>query len=372
MTEILDAIAARHDAASKLEVDTPALLVDLDLMERNIDTIAGICRAAGVAWRPHIKGQKVVEIARKELSAGAIGITCAKLGEAEVFAAGGIRNILIANQVVGAEKMRRLAALARIADPIVAIDHVAHVRALADAFRDADRPLGVVIEVDVGMNRAGVQPGTPVVDLARLVAREPCLVFRGVMGWESQAVTIASAEEKRRVVTAAVRLLAGSAEECRKAGFVVEVVSCGGTGTLPFCAQQPGVTEIQAGGGIFSDNHYRQHYHVDFPAALTILTTVASRPTSTRVILDAGKKSMSSDAAMPSPIGLGPIRSMRLSAEHTTIELEAPSDLPAIGDKVELTVGYSDTTVHLHDEIVAVRGGRVEAIWPVAARGRSR
>jgi D-serine deaminase-like pyridoxal phosphate-dependent protein len=372
MTETLDAVAAGDDGSSKLAVDTPALLVDLDVMERNIDTIAGICRAAGVAWRPHIKGQKVVEIARKELAAGAIGITCAKLGEAEVFAAAGIRNILIANQVVGAEKMRRLAALAHAADPIVAIDNAAHVRALADTFRDAGRRLGVVIEVDVGMNRAGIRPGAPVAELAQLVARESGLVFRGVIGWESQAVTIASAEEKARVVAAAVRLLVGSAEECRKAGLAVDIVSCGGTGTLPFCARQPGVTEVQAGGGIFSDNHYRQHYHVDFPAALTILTTVASRPTATRIILDAGKKSMSSDAAMPSPIGLGPIRSMRLSAEHTTIELEAPSETPRIGDKVELTVGYSDTTVHLHNEIVAVRNGRVEAIWPIAARGRSK
>jgi D-serine deaminase-like pyridoxal phosphate-dependent protein len=357
---------------TKLALDTPVLLVDLDVMERNIATIASTCRANGVGWRPHTKGQKTVEIVRKELAAGAIGITCAKLGEAEVFAAAGVRNILIANQVVGPEKMRRLVAVAGAADPIVAVDDPAHVAELGAAFRGSGRKLGILVEVDIGMGRAGVAPGRPVVELARLVAGEPGLAFRGVMGWESHAVTIAEPGKKAAVVAAAIRLLADSAEECRKAGLPVEIVSCGGTGTFPHCTVQPGVTEIQAGGGILSDVHYREHYHVDFPFALTVLATVTSRPAPDRVILDAGKKAMSSDAAVPSPIGIGKVRSVRLSAEHAIVELEAPSDSPRIGDKVEFVVGYSDTTVHLHDEIVGVRAGNVEAVWRVAARGRSR
>jgi D-serine deaminase-like pyridoxal phosphate-dependent protein len=357
---------------SKFTLDTPALLVDLDVMERNVATIASICRANRVSWRPHVKGQKTVEIVRKELAAGAIGITCAKLGEAEVFAAAGIRDILIANQVLGLEKMRRLVALAGNAEVIVAIDDAAHAAQLAAAFRGTGGKVGVVVEVDIGMHRAGVAPGQAVVELARRVADEPDLAFRGVMGWESHAVTIAAPDEKARVVAEAIRLLTTSAEECRKAGLAVDVVSCGGTGTLPYCAEQPGVTEIQAGGGIFSDNHYRQHYHIDFPCALTVLATVTSRPTPTRIILDAGKKSMSSDAATPSVIGSPKVREIRLSAEHATIELEQASELPRIGDRLELTVGYSDTTVHLHDEIVAIRRGAVEAIWRVAARGRSK
>jgi D-serine deaminase-like pyridoxal phosphate-dependent protein len=370
MTLPLDAPAARP--LSKLALDTPALLVDLDVMERNIATIASVCRANGVGWRPHVKGQKTVEIVQKELAAGAIGITCAKLGEAEVFAAAGIRDILIANEIAGAEKMRRLAALAQIADVTVAVDNPAHVAELGAAFRGSGRRLGVLVEVDIGMGRAGVAPGWPVIELAGLVAAEPGLAFRGVMGWESHAVTIAAPEEKAAAVAAAIRLLTDSAEQCRQAGLPVEVVSCGGTGTFPYCTEQPGVTEIQAGGGIFSDNHYRQNYHFDFPFALTVLATVTSRPAPDRVILDAGKKSMSSDAAVPSPIGLGPVRAVRLSAEHATVELEAPSDSPHIGDKVEFVVGYSDTTVHLHDEIVGVRGGNVEAVWRIAARGRSK
>ena len=147
-------------------------------------------------------------------------------------------------------------------------------------------------------------------------------------------------------------------------------VSCGGTGTFPYCAQQPGVTEVQVGGAIFSDMHYLTHYHVDFAPALTVLTTVTSRPTPTRIVVDAGKKTMSGDAAMPAPSGLPPIAALKLSAEHSKIELEQASAVPKIGDKIEFVVGYSDTTVHLHEEIVGVRGGHVESVWRVAGRGK--
>jgi D-serine deaminase-like pyridoxal phosphate-dependent protein len=190
------------------------------------------------------------------------------------------------------------------------------------------------------------------------------------MGWESQATTIADPAEKERTVRDAVAALTASARACKAAGHNVAIVSCGGTGTFPYCAQQAGVTEVQVGGAIFSDMHYLTHYHVDFAPALTILTTVTSRPTPTRIVVDAGKKSMSGDAAMPAPRGIPPISAMKLSAEHSKIELEQPNAAPGIGDKIELIVGYSDTTVHLHEEIVGVRGGRVEFIWRVAGRGK--
>jgi D-serine deaminase-like pyridoxal phosphate-dependent protein len=356
--------------ASKEAVDTPALLVDLDLMEANIARIAETCRAQGVGWRPHTKGQKTPAIIRKELAAGAIGVTCAKLGEAEVLADAGVRDILIANQVVGAIKLRRLMALRERADVIVAVDSPAHVAALGEAARQAGKVQRVLIEVDIGMHRAGVLPGDPVLALARMIAAESGLRFAGVMGWESHAVTIADPAAKSRAVADAVALLTDSAALCRAAGLDAAIVSCGGTGTFPYCAQQPGVTEIQAGGGIFSDMHYRSHYHLDFPCALTLLATVTSRPTPTRVILDAGKKAMSSDAAAPHPVDLALAGPVRLSAEHATLDLAEPSDRPRIGDKVELIIGYSDTTVHLHEQIIGVRQGRVEAIWQVAGRGR--
>ena len=353
-------------------LDTPALLVDLDVMEANIARIAAVCRRHGVRWRPHIKGQKTIGIIRKELAAGAIGVTCAKLGEAEIVAQAGIRNILIANQIVGPIKLRRLVDLLGLADPIVAVDSLVNLGELAEVAQARARTLPVVIEVDIGMKRAGVAPGPPVVAMAKAIAESPGLAFRGLTAWESQAVAIADPVKKEQAVAEAIGLLTASADACRRAGYAVEIVGCGGTGTFPYCAQQPGVTEVQLGGGIFSDMYYRNQYHVDFPYALTLLATVTSRPTPTRIVLDAGKKSMSSDAAMPQPIGLPPVRHLRLSAEHTTIELENPSEAPGIGDRLAFIVGYSDTTVHLHEEIVGIRQGRVEAIWPVSARGRSK
>jgi D-serine deaminase-like pyridoxal phosphate-dependent protein len=354
----------------KSELDTPALLVDLGQLQANIARIVQTCRRLGVSWRPHIKGIKTVEIVRMELAAGATGITCAKLGEAEVMAGAGIRNILIANQIVGELKIRRLMSLLDQADVIVAMDSPENLAALAEAAKNARKTLRVVIEVNIGMNRAGVEPGAPVVALAGMIAQHPSLRLMGLMGWESHAVAIEDQDEKAKSVAKAISSLTASAKACREAGHNIEIVSCGGTGTFPFCAQQPGVTEVQVGGAVFSDEHYRTHYHFDYPCALSILATVTSRPNPSRIILDAGKKAMSGDAALPRPVNLSDLRSMRLSAEHTTIELNSQSDLPRVGDKVELVVGYSDTTVHLHEHIVAMRGDQVEAVWNVAARGK--
>jgi D-serine deaminase-like pyridoxal phosphate-dependent protein len=354
----------------KLALDTPTLLVDLDVMESNIACIAGTCRENGVGWRPHTKAHKTPQIAHMQLAAGAIGITCAKLGEAEVMAHAGIRNILIANQIVGETKVRRLIELVDSADPIVAVDGVQNIDALAREARDRGKRLKVAIEVDIGMRRAGVLPGAPVVALASELAHRESLVFQGVVGWESHATRMEDPAEKERAIVNAIGLLTASADACRKAGYPVELVSCGGTGTFPHCTRQPGVTEVQVGGAIFSDMHYRTHYHVDFAFALTILSTVTSRATPTRIVVDAGKKTMSGDAAMPEPIGLPPVKEIRLSAEHATIELERASATPKIGDRLEFVVGYSDTTVHLHEELIGIRDGRVEVVWPVAARGK--
>jgi D-serine deaminase-like pyridoxal phosphate-dependent protein len=354
----------------KSALDTPALLVDLDLMEANIARIVATCRAYGVAWRPHSKAHKTPEIAKMQIAAGAIGVTCAKLGEAEVMATAGIRDILIANQIVGPIKIGRLVRLADYTDPIVCVDSIENLIELDAAFGNASKRLRVAIEVNTGMNRAGVEPGGPVVAFAREIASRPGLRFVGVVGWEAHATTIADPAEKERAVRDAISALTGSARACTVAGHSVAVVSCGGTGTFPYCAQQPGVTEVQVGGAIFSDMHYLTHYHVDFAPALTVLTTVTSRPTATRIVVDAGKKTMSGDAAMPAPSGLPPIAALKLSAEHTKIELEQPSAAPKIGDKIEFIVGYSDTTIHLHEEIVGVRGGRVESVWRVAGRGK--
>jgi D-serine deaminase-like pyridoxal phosphate-dependent protein len=222
------------------------------------------------------------------------------------------------------------------------------------------------------MHRAGVQPGDATVELASAVAASPGLRLAGVFGWEGHTVKIADATEKQRMVAAAIALLVDSAEACRAAGLPIDIVTCGGTGTYQYTAKLPGITELQAGGGIFCDIYYREAMHVDHEFALTLLVTVTSRPTPTRIICDAGKKSMSGDAAMPRPLLETPIRSVALSAEHATIELGAPSASPAVGDKIEFIVGYSDTTTMLHEEIYALRAGRVESVWPILGRGKLR
>jgi D-serine deaminase-like pyridoxal phosphate-dependent protein len=356
----------------KDRLDTPALCVDLDVMEGNIARIATACREHGVAWRPHTKGQKVPAIAHKLLAAGAIGVTCQKLGEAEVMAAAGIRDILVANQIVGDQKIARLVNLLRHADVVVAVDDPDNVAALDAAARAKGVRLRVVIEVNIGGNRAGVEPGVAVAALARRIAEHPGLRFAGVMGWESHTTSIPDQAEKEHAVAAAVKLLTQSADACRSAGLPVDIVSCGGTGTYRFTTAQPGVTEIEAGGGIFSDVRYRTKFLVDHPYALTVMTTVTSRPNPRRIICDAGKKAMSSDAAEPLPLGVEHVKSVNLSAEHARIELTEPDTRLRVGDRVEFVVGYGDTTVHLHEELYGIRDGAVEIVWPILGRGRMR
>jgi D-serine deaminase-like pyridoxal phosphate-dependent protein len=358
--------------ADKTAPDTPALLVELDALEANIATIAAACRRNGINWRPHTKGIKVPQIAAKLIEAGAIGLTCAKLGEAEVMAAHGFSDILIANQIVGPQKIARLVALRRNCDVMVAVDSRENVAAIAEAARAAGITIRLLIEVDMGMKRAGVAPGEACVVLAQFIAKQSGLKFAGLMGWEGQTAGIVDAKEKAAAVAAAVKSIAETAEMCRKAGPPVEIVSCGGTGTYWITAAQPGITEIQAGGGVFCDVHYAKDFAVAHPYALTIVTTVTSRPTPNRIICDAGKKTMSSDASTPEPLGLGPVRTARLSAEHATIELESPSETPCVGERLEWVVGYSDTTVHLHEEIYATRNGRIETVWPILGRGKIR
>jgi len=356
------------------DLDTPALMVDLDKLERNIATMRRvIIQEARIGWRPHCKAIKTPAIAHMLLRAGAHGVTCAKLGEAEVMAAAGIQDILIANQVVGDQKITRLVHLLRHADVIVAVDCEAHVKALDAAAQAAGTRLRVVIEVNIAMNRAGAEPGEPTLALAKQVASCRGLRFAGLMAWEGGRIAeIPQPDEKRRKIETAVGLLTASAERCRAAGLPVEIVSCGGTGTYWITARLPGVTEVQAGGGVFGDVHYRKDYGVEHEQALTLLTTVVSRPTPTRIICDAGWKAMSPLPALPQPLGVDGVGSVKLSAEHATIELTTPRAAPGVGERVEFVAGYCDSTVCLHDELYGVRAGHLEVIWPILGRGKLR
>lgn len=353
-------------------LDTPALVADLDVMEENLARIARACAAGGVAWRPHCKTHKSPEVAKLLLEAGAIGVTCAKLSEAETMARAGIDHILIANQIAGQPKIARLMALASRADVIVAVDGLENAEALAEAARLAGLTLAVLIEVDTGTRRAGVQPGEPVLALARHIVKLDGLRLAGVMTWEGHTTQIADPMEKRWAIEDAVGALVSSAELCRRNGIAIDVVSCGGTGTFETSAKISGVTEIQAGGGVFGDARYRTIYHVPVAYGLTIHATVTSRPTPRRIVCDAGKKAMSVDAGTPIPLDLGEIASVSFSAEHGKIELAADSASPRVGDVIRFVVGYADTTVHLHDAIFAARNGRIEHVWPISPAAKLR
>lgn len=353
------------------ELDTPALLVDLDLLDRNIERIAGVViDDAGINWRPHTKGLKTPALAHKLIARGALGVTCAKLGEAEVMATAGVKDILVANQVVGPAKTRRLAHLCRGgADVMVAVDSETGIRQIGEAATAAGSEVRVVVELNVGMDRAGVAPGEEAVRMARVAAGTPGVRLAGLMAWEGHTLGIEPIDAKRQAIEAAVGLLTDSAERCRAAGLPIDIVSCGGTGSYWITARQPGVTEIQAGGGVLGDAMYRQRFGVDHDCALRIAATVTSRPTPQRVICDAGRKTMSVEPTTPQVQGIA-VTEAKFSAEHGSLTLAEPSAEPGVGDRLEFIAGYSDTTVFLHDTIYATREGVVEAVWPLLGRGR--
>jgi D-serine deaminase-like pyridoxal phosphate-dependent protein len=355
------------------ELDTPVLIVELDALERNIAHIAEICRQRGIQWRPHCKAHKSPEIARRQLASGAIGLTCAKLGEAEVMAAAGIRDLLVANQVVGPVKMRRLAALSRLADPIIAVDHPQQIDLLERAMTEAGTKVRVLVEVDLGLERAGVAPGEAALELARRVAQCRGLRFAGIMGYEGHLLTLPDLAEKQRRITAALSELVATRDLIQAAGLACGIVSAGGTGSYMFTAGFAGITELQAGGLIFMDAFYADDCQVrEFEYALKVLTTVVSRPARHRAIVDAGRKSIHGEVHCPLVAGRDDIHVEQLSAEHGWLRLDDSATDLQIGDRLELIPGYGDFTCVLHDEFLAIRNGKVEAVWPLVARGRMR
>jgi D-serine deaminase-like pyridoxal phosphate-dependent protein len=353
------------------ELDTPALLVDIETMDRNIAHIAGTMREHGVQWRPHAKGHKCPAITHRQMAAGAIGVTVAKVSEAEVMAASGVMDILVANQVVGPIKTRRLAALiaATGADVIVCVDNPANVRELDDAAAAFGVRPRVLVEVDSGMQRCGVAPGEPTVELARIVDASPNLRFAGVMAWEGHTVSMADHETRREEIVKAIGKLTGAADAVRAAGLAVDIVSCGGSGTYLHTAPQPGVTEVQAGGATMGDGFYRALESPVEPA-LTLIATVTSRPAEDRIVIDAGRRAIDPSQKPPVARDVEGVQSIRFSAEHGILNLDGPTEWPRVGDRLELEVNYTDQAVHLHESLFGIRDGVIAAVWPVAGRGR--
>jgi D-serine deaminase-like pyridoxal phosphate-dependent protein len=356
---------------NKYDLDTPVLCIDLDRMEENIRKMGQLCRAHGVQWRPHEKCHKTPAIAHLELAAGAIGVTCAKVGEAEVMASGGIRDILIANMVVGERKWERVASLCRHADPIVAVDHYAQVEPLAAICRRVGVAPRVIIEVNIGLDRVGTRPGRDTLELAQAIDKLDGVRFAGIMGYEGHLLKVGDQAEKTEKIHSAIAVLTGCADAIRQSGVPCDIVSAGGTGSYQITVKCPGITELQAGGGIFMDPFYRNDCQVaDLEYALTVLATVVSRPTLERAVLDSGRKTMNPDVALPVVVGYPDAKIKRLSAEHCELDLGPGAQDLKIGDKVELVVGYGDFTTVLHDEFHGFRGNRLEVVWPILGRGK--
>jgi D-serine deaminase-like pyridoxal phosphate-dependent protein len=350
-------------------LDTPALWVDLDRMATNIATLADYFRQAGIAWRPHTKGIKVPAIAHKLVKAGAIGVTCAKLSEAEVMAACGIEDILVANQVVGALKIERLVRLRKSADVMVAIDSYENAAAIDRAAIGAHVRIRVLIELDTGMHRAGIPAGEAAVPFAERIGQLPGLDLAGLMAWEGHAFSTLDAQQRESTILAAVQDLVRSAELCRSAGMDIRIVSCGGSVSYQIASHVAGVTESQTGGAVFTDAAYLAR-GIPLSPSLFVTATVTSRPTPERVIVDAGRKSMDGYVAMPVPTGLDGAKLSSLSAEHGVVELAEPSETPRVADRIDFMVGYGDNTVYQHDILYGVREGTIEAVWPILGRGK--
>ena len=325
--------------------------------------------ARGIAWRPHAKAFKCPAIAHLLRRAGAIGVTVAKVSEAEVMAACGIDDILIAHLVVGRSKAARLAALQRQADVKVTVDHPDHVAPLAQAAQEAGTTVGVLVDVDLGMKRTGVATPEAAVDLARRVSASPGLRFDGLMGYEGHTLMIDDPAEKRAGIGTAISTLLGTRDRVEAAGLKCRIISAGGSGSYQLTADIAGITEIQAGGGIFACQYYTQACHVTgHRPAISVLATVVSRPYPDRATLDAGQKAVSQHKASPVLRDYPDCPVIALSAEHATVSLDAKTNLQ-IGEKVHIVPGYSDFTFVLHDRVLGIRGGRVEAVWELLEPG---
>jgi len=359
----------------KYELDTPALLVDMNVVERNVKLMADFCGQSGVGIRPHAKIYKAMPaFAWMQLRAGAVGLTVAKVSEAEVLAAAGIKNILIANQVVGALKIRRLVNLAAYTRLIVAVDSLENIAQLSAAASQRGVELGVLVEIDIGNNRCGVLPFGPAREAAATVERAPGLKLRGIMGYDGHLAFLEDKDEQRRRSVEAYTLLVAARDDLLAAGFPVKIVSGGGSATYRYAASVKGITELQAGSYIFNDTTYAKSSLSEFGCALTVLSTVVSRPSrpdaTDMAVLDAGRKSVSLTYGYPEVKSVaGEVYSM--PQEHARLRL-AP-DVPPLrpGDQVELWVRDANETVNLYDCMYAMRGDTVEAVWDICGRGRS-
>ena len=360
------------------ELSTPALTIDLDILERNLDRMSAYCRAHGLGLRPHTKTHKTPEVARMQMDRGAVGLTVAKVGEAEVMAAAGLDEVLIAYPIWGAEKLRRIAALARERTILLSLDSQATAEGLSHAASSAGATVGVLVEFDAGMRRCGVPPGPECLELARKIEKLPGLKFKGLMTFPGN-IWGPEVDREKEVTQVAARFKQALGP-FRKAGMEVEIVSGGSTPSARMSHEIPGLTEIRPGTYAYNDlNTYFQGACGLEDCAARVVTTVVSTAVPGRAMIDAGSKTLSSD-----PLGSGPATGhglvveapdaalIKLNEEHGHIDVTRSSHTFRVGEILTVVPNHVCACVNMHDEVFLVRNGQVQGSWKVAARGKVR
>ena len=357
------------------EIDTPGLVIDLDAFEFNLDTMAALLAPTGVKLRAHAKTHKSPVIAKLQMARGAVGNCVQKVTEAEVLVWGGIPDILVSNEVVGSAKLARLCALSRIARIAVCADDAGQVAAIEAAAADAGIRMTVLVEIDVGAGRCGVQPGPDAVALATRIAASRHLSFGGLQAYHGGAQHKRTPSERRVAIAGAADAARRTVEQLRQRGLDCAIVGGAGTGTFELEAQSGIYTEMQAGSYVFMDVDYARNLDdhgapvSTFRHALFVLSTVMSQSQTGVAVLDAGHKAVAVDSGMPAVWQRPEIRYTSASDEHGKLQFASETAAPKVGEKLRLIPGHCDPTVDKFDWYVGVRGGRVECLWPVAARG---
>lgn len=359
------------------DIPTPALVLDLDAFDANVAKMAAHLKARGKAFRPHGKTHKCPDVAKALLAAGAVGSCVARLSEAEVFAAAGVPGLLVTTAVIGKDKIARAVALAdRAPDTMFVVDDAQNVRDINDAAgaRGMRHPINLMVDLFFG--RTGIEPGAPAVALAQLLTSLPHVRFAGLQSYDGQAAHTAPFDARGSRTNGTMGRAAETKALLDQAGIPCTLVTGGSTGTYRFDSENPALTELQPGSFIFMDMEYGliggpdgPEYR-DFNNALTVITTVVSRPKG-MAIVDGGYKAFSTDRPFtPRAVGIDGIIYEWAGDEHGRLFINGLHDLK-VGDRVEFIPPHIDPTINLYDQIYALRGDRVEAVWPIAARGKS-
>ena len=356
------------------DVGTPALLIDLDAFERNIARMRAFVETNGVRLRAHAKTHKSADIARIQIDrGGACGICCQKVSEAEALVAGGVRDVLVSNQVVDPAKIDRLARLARRARTLVCVDDPANVDDLSAAARRHGTMIECLVEIDCGAARCGVAAGAPTVALAKRIAAAPGLTFSGLQAYQGAAQHVRDYAERKAKIAAAVDEVERTLALLKAEGLDCAIVGGAGTGTYYFEGTSGIYNELQAGSYVFMDVDYRRdkdergEFISDFENALFIWTQVMSHVKPGVAICDAGLKAQSVDSGLPVVFGRDDLAYVKCSDEHGVIA--DPNGTLALGQKLKLVPGHCDPTCNVYDWYVGIRSGKVECLWPVTARG---